>query len=101
MDYRKDYDLLMERAKNRELLKDTYTERHHILPRCLGGKNNKNNIVKLLPKEHYIAHLLLFRLYPNNQKLSFAFWMMCNGNRKKIENMSYQVKYTKKSEQNL
>jgi hypothetical protein len=89
MDYRKHYDLLMEKANNRELLKDTYTERHHILPRCLGGGNNKNNIVNLLPKEHYFAHLLLFRLYPNNQKLSFAFWMMCNGNRKK--NRKYVV----------
>lgn len=86
MNYKKHYDLLIEKAKDRELSKSTYTEKHHISPRCLGGENNKNNIVNLLPKEHYIAHLLLFKLYPNNQKLSFAFWMMCNGNRKKNRN---------------
>lgn len=36
-----------------------YTEGHHILPRCLGGKENKNNIIILLPEEHYYCHKLL------------------------------------------
>lgn len=89
MDYKKHYDFLIGKANNRELPKDVYSEKHHILPKCLGGNNNKENVVKLLPKEHYIAHLLLFRLHPNNQKLVFAFWMMCNGNRKK--NRKYVV----------
>jgi len=89
MDYKKHYDFLMEKANNRELPKDVYSEKHHILPKCLGGNNNKENVVKLLPKEHYVAHLLLFRLHPNKQKLAFAFWMMCNGNRKK--NRKYVV----------
>jgi hypothetical protein len=35
-----------------------YSETHHILPKCLGGKD-KNNLVKLTAKEHYIAHALL------------------------------------------
>lgn len=35
-------------------------ERHHILPRSFGGKN-KDNIVKLSPRHHYIAHVLLER----------------------------------------
>lgn len=82
MDYKRHYDLLMEKVKNRALLKDIYTERHHILPKCLGGGNTKDNIVKLLPKEHFIAHLLLFKIYPNNKEIAYAFWMMCNGNRK-------------------
>lgn len=89
MDYKKHYDSLMEKSKNRVLPKNVYSERHHIKPRCLGGDNSKENVVRLLPKEHYIAHLLLFKLYPNNNKLAFAFWMMCNGNLSK--NRQYVV----------
>lgn len=82
MNYKLHYNKLMEKAKNRVLNKHEYSENHHIIPKCIGGTNDKSNIVKLLPKEHYIAHLLLFREYPSNQKLAYAFWMMCNGNKK-------------------
>lgn len=81
MDYKKHYDGLMEKAKKRTLPSDVYCERHHIVPKCLGGDNSKTNIVKLLPKEHYIAHMLLFNMYPNNNHLAYAFWMMSNGNK--------------------
>lgn len=39
-------------------------EVHHILPRCLGGKNNKSNLITLTPREHFIAHLMLVLKYP-------------------------------------
>ena len=82
MNYKNIYKNLIERAKNRMLDDNEYVERHHIVPKCLGGNNSKNNIVKLYPKEHYIAHLLLYRIHPNHQGLAYSFWMMCNGNRK-------------------
>lgn len=89
MDYKHHYDKLIEKAKNRIIPNDIYSERHHIIPKCLGGNNSKTNIVRLLPKEHYIAHLLLFNLYPNNQSLAYAFWMMSNGNKK--DKRTYRV----------
>lgn len=79
MNYQKIYTDIIERAKTRILY--TYTEKHHIIPRCLGGLNTKTNIVKLTAKEHYLVHFLLIRIYPNNSKLVYAFWMMCNGSR--------------------
>jgi hypothetical protein len=82
MNYKNIYNNLIERAKNRVLTSDEYVENHHIIPRCLGGDESKNNMVKLFPKEHYIAHLLLYRMFPNHQGLAYSFWMMCNGNRK-------------------
>lgn len=82
MNYKNIYNNLIERAKNRALGNDEYVEKHHIIPKCLGGDDSKNNIVKLYPKEHYITHLLLYRMYPNHQGLAYSFWMMCNGNRK-------------------
>lgn len=43
-----------------------YGERHHIIPKSLGGSDSANNIVKLTPKEHYICHLLLIKIYSND-----------------------------------
>ena len=75
MNYEEIYNKLIERAKSR-VLKE-YGEKHHIIPKCLGGSNDKDNIVKLTAREHFVAHLLLCEMYPNNKKLTYAFWMMC------------------------
>lgn len=70
MNYNKIYDSLIERAKLRII--EGYTETHHILPKCLGGDDSKENLVDLTPEEHYLAHLLLVKIYPDNIKLIFA-----------------------------
>lgn len=41
----------------------TYTETHHIVPRCLGGTDEADNLVELTAEEHLCAHLLLTRIY--------------------------------------
>jgi 5-methylcytosine-specific restriction endonuclease McrA len=61
MNYQKLYDQLIERAKLRVL--DGYCEKHHIVPKSLGGSNNKENIVSLTAREHFLAHWLLFKIY--------------------------------------
>lgn len=75
MNYHKIYQQLIERAQARTLLNE-YVERHHIVPRCLGGTDASANIVSLLPEEHLFAHRLLCRMHPNNTKLSFAVFML-------------------------
>jgi hypothetical protein len=76
MDYRKHYDLLIGRAKNRLL--EEYTERHHIIPKCIGGSDSSENLVSLTPEEHYIAHQLLVKIYPKERGLIYAALMMCS-----------------------
>ncbi len=93
MNYSKIYNELMDRAKNRVL--NEYCEKHHILPRCLGGLDISDNIVTLTAKEHYIAHRLLVELYPSNNKIRYAFWMMCTMNtdsqfRYKVSSRAYE-----------
>lgn len=74
MDYKRIYDQLIEhRQKN--VLTNGYIERHHILPRSLGGTDEKSNIVALTGREHYIAHLLLARFNRCSQT-AYALWMM-------------------------
>ena len=54
------YNSIIERAKSRENLLG-YTERHHILPRSIGGGNEQDNLVELTAREHFIAHMCLAR----------------------------------------
>jgi len=77
MDYKKHYNLIIERAKSRNL--NGYCESHHIIPRCVGGTNSKENLVDLTPEEHYVAHQLLVKMHPNNNKLLYAANMMVAG----------------------
>lgn len=74
MNYLKIYNQLIHRAKTRSI--NEYKEKHHIIPRCLNGTDDIDNLVDLTPEEHYIAHLLLVKIYPDNQKLIHAAVMM-------------------------
>lgn len=72
------YDRLIERAKTRSNLSG-YVERHHIVPRSLGGSDDPSNIVILTAKEHYIAHRLLakFTIGQGKYKMIYALSNMC------------------------
>jgi len=70
------YNEICKRGQVRYL--DTYTEKHHIIPKCMGGKNDKDNLTTLTAKEHFIVHKILCILHPNSEKLKYAFWAMCN-----------------------
>lgn len=58
-----------------------YFEKHHILPKSLYPEHEHDpaNLICLTAKEHYIAHLLLYRAFPNSNSMLRAFWGMCNG----------------------
>lgn len=72
------YYNIIDRAKSRVLPKDTYIERHHIIPKSLGGSNSKDNLVKLTAKEHLICHRLLTKITEgtHRQKMVYALWRM-------------------------
>ena len=53
-----------------------YKERHHIIPRCIGGSDDPENLVYLTARRHFIIHRLLTKIYPNNKKIWYAFSMM-------------------------
>jgi len=76
MNYKKIYKSIIIRAKTRPLI-EGYSERHHIIPRCMSGSDDEKNIAILTPEEHFICHQLLVKMQPNNLKLAFAANMMC------------------------
>lgn len=55
---------------------DKYHESHHIIPRCMGGNNDEENLIDLFAKEHFEAHRLLALENPDNDKLVYAWWAM-------------------------
>ena len=61
MNYNKIYESLVSRSKNRVLSDDIFSENHHIIPRCFGGKDTPDNLVRLTAREHFVAHLLLWK----------------------------------------
>ena len=76
--YTKVYMDIVHGSQNREKTKGKFYERHHIWPKSMGGKNNKENLVWLTPKEHYVVHHLLTKMCEgiNSTKMNYAFWKM-------------------------
>lgn len=72
MDYDYHYNALISKARNRTLT--GYIEKHHIIPRAYNGTNDPTNIVELTAREHFVAHLLLSKIYGG--KMIHALFMM-------------------------
>lgn len=58
------YYNIVEKAlsEGRKKSKKQYYERHHIVPKSIGGCNDAGNLVLLTAKEHFIVHLLLVKM---------------------------------------
>jgi len=99
MNYKRIYDQIIERAKNRKYDDLEYYENHHIIPKCMGGNDDPNNLVELTAREHFICHWLLFK-YHKNSKLAHAWFMMfmTSGNQQRYSSRYYE--YARKAHAN-
>jgi hypothetical protein len=80
----------MTKAQTRGSI-DGYKECHHIIPNCF--VKNKN-LVELTAREHYIAHLLLWRIkFPPklHNKMSMALHVMVNGSGNSKQDRNYLI----------
>jgi hypothetical protein len=62
MNYFLAYQRLIAKAKAR-VCPEGYVERHHVLPKALGGSDDSSNLVALTAKEHFVAHVLLAKIH--------------------------------------
>jgi 5-methylcytosine-specific restriction endonuclease McrA len=69
--YTKWYFNIISNAQNRDA--SGYTEKHHIIPKSLGGNNDTENLVKLTGREHFICHWLLTKMV-SNTKQKYQMW---------------------------
>lgn len=76
-EYKATYNKIIKGSTGRNYQKRAY-ERHHIIPRSLGGGNDKSNIVFLTYREHFIVHWLLTKFSNKNElpKMLCAFGSM-------------------------
>lgn len=65
--YSRWYNALIAKAKSRDSLTG-YVEKHHIIPRCMGGSNEESNIATLTYREHFIVHWLLSKFTTGQAK---------------------------------
>lgn len=74
--YTRWYYSIINRAQSRNTT--GYTERHHIIPRSLGGKDDLSNLVNLTGREHFICHWLLTKMVvgKDREKMIYALRMM-------------------------
>ena len=89
MNYQRIYNQIIERAQNRKL--EGYKEKHHIIPKCIGGNDDKSNLVNLTAREHFLCHKLLCEIHPYNHKLLYALWLMAIGKQKNKKYDAYKV----------
>lgn len=65
---------------------EEYHERHHILPKCMDGSDEDDNLIDLFAREHFEAHRLLALENPDISKLTRAWWMMSHMNKSNQRN---------------
>lgn len=90
MNHQQQYDLLIQKAKNRNFV-GGYTEKHHIIPKSLGGNNKKSNIVVLTGREHFIAHVLLAHIHGKGMWQAVVMMKHSPNYSRKINNRLYQI----------
>jgi hypothetical protein len=89
MNYQKIYNQIIERAQTRQL--KGYKEKHHIIPKCMGGGNDRSNLVELTAREHFLCHKLLCEIYPTNPKLWYALFLMTIGKQRPQNANLYKI----------
>lgn len=79
--YTRWYNNITEQAKSRTI--DSYTEKHHIIPRSLGGTDDQDNLVNLTAREHFICHWLLTKMHSGQarSKMINALYLMQGKNK--------------------
>lgn len=94
------YYSIIDKAKSEKrskLSKDSpryiYYESHHITPISLGGSNDKNNLVLLTAKEHFICHLLLCKMTSGREKCKMVNALI----KMQYSKSNGQKRYTSKS----
>ena len=80
------YYKITSNAKQR--INEGYTELHHIIPQSMGGSNDKENLVNLTAREHFICHWLLVKMTDSVDRSKMLYAL----NGMKAEN-KYQQRY--------
>lgn len=91
MDHLKVYFELVEKHGSIHKPVDGYYERHHIIPKCIGGDDANDNLVYFSARCHLLAHWLLMRAFPSERCLKVAYATMCSRAGVRLSPIMYQL----------
>ena len=97
--YTKLYYKIINQAKSRTIV--GYTENHHIIPKSLGGNNNRDNLVALTAREHFLCHLLLTKMTQGKSRhkmICAVFYLTGRGDSKRNNKIKNSRLYQKLKE---
>lgn len=66
-----------------------YTEKHHIIPVCLGGSDDTSNIVRISARKHFLCHYLLIKMIDRSP----AFWKLLHALNGMQRFNKHQIRY--------
>lgn len=66
-----------------------YSERHHILPRSLGGGNGADNLIRLTAGDHLFAHVLLAKIHGGRLIFAAMILMRATVGRGRVARQKY------------
>lgn len=91
MNYEKHYCNLIDKHGSVSRPVSGYFERHHILPKCMGGKDKYSNLIYLDARNHLLAHWLLMKAFPGIKGLKIAYATMCTRDGVKLSPIMYKL----------
>lgn len=91
------YIRFIEQCQQNNKKSSIKTHRHHICPRAKdmfpeyeSFSKNKWNMARLTPRQHFIAHMMLWKVYPNISSQFNAVWQMKHRNNEQINSRLYE-----------
>jgi hypothetical protein len=91
VDYEKHYISLIEKHGLISKPLKGYFERHHVIPKCIGGKDTYDNLVYLDARCHLLAHWLLMKAFPEERGLKTAYATMCTREGVRLSPTMYKI----------
>ncbi len=95
--YLKRYVAFIKNCKLKNTEHNIKIHKHHICPRAKdmfpeykSFANHKWNCAKLTPRQHFIAHILLWKMYPNFLSPMNAIWQMKHKNKESVNSKLYE-----------
>jgi hypothetical protein len=95
LNYQRIHDQIIAAARERGM-PSGYCERHHVIPRSMGGTNDATNLVRLTGREHYLIHWMLFKIH-RYQETAFAWFRMTHTKESCGRYTSYTYEYAKRA----
>ena len=74
----------------RKIPEEIYIEKHHIIPKSLNGTNDNGNLIQLTAREHFIAHLILWKAFKGPMTQAFRWMSDSNRFNNKLTSKQYE-----------